>query len=82
MVKNNIEPKINEEYNKLPPFKFSEEQKKQYTTSGGAPHLDGGYTVFGEVIQGIEVVDKIAAAEKSPGDRPVKDIRMKMELMK
>jgi peptidyl-prolyl cis-trans isomerase B (cyclophilin B) len=40
------------------------------------------YTVYGEVVSGLEVVDKIAAAEKEPGDRPKKDIRMKMELMK
>lgn len=47
-----------------------------YTTIGGAPNLDGDYTVFGKVIKGIEVVDKIAAVPKGPGDRPVEDIRM------
>ena len=43
---------------------------------GGAPNLDGGYTVFGKVIKGLEVVDKIAAVPKGLGDRPIEDIRM------
>ena len=46
-----------------------------YTTVGGAPHLDGGYTVFGKVIKGLEVIDKIAAVAKD-GERPKEDIRM------
>jgi cyclophilin family peptidyl-prolyl cis-trans isomerase len=49
---------------------------KAYTTVGGAPNLDGDYTVFGKVIKGLEVVDKIAATSIGPGDRPVEDIRM------
>jgi len=49
---------------------------KAYTTEGGAPNLDGGYTVFGKVIKGIEVVDKIAAVAKGPGDRPLENIAM------
>jgi len=57
-----------------PTFKFSDEATKSYTSIGGTPHLDGEYTVFGEVIEGIEVVDKIAATETQPGDRPLKDI--------
>jgi peptidyl-prolyl cis-trans isomerase B (cyclophilin B) len=61
---------------------YTAEQKKIYATQGGTPFLDMNYTVFGEVISGIEVVDKIAAAEKNPSDRPLKDIHMKMELLK
>jgi len=57
-----------------PNFKFSDEATKDYTTVGGTPRLDGEYTVFGEVIEGIEVVDKIALTQTQPGDRPVKDI--------
>jgi peptidyl-prolyl cis-trans isomerase B (cyclophilin B) len=55
----------------------SPEKLKAYTTVGGAPNLDGGYTVFGKVIKGLEVVDKIAAVQKGPGgERPMEDIRM------
>ncbi len=53
----------------------SEEKVKAYTTAGGAPHLDGEYTVFGKVISGLEVIDKIAAVEKV-NERPVQDVRM------
>jgi cyclophilin family peptidyl-prolyl cis-trans isomerase len=60
----------------------SAEKLQVYTTVGGAPSLDGGYTVFGKVIKGMEVVDKIAAAEKSPADRPVIDIRMSVTVEK
>lgn len=57
-------------------FTFSPEQKEAYSTVGGAPHLDEDYTVFGKVIKGLEVIDKIAAQSKGGGDRPVEDIRM------
>jgi cyclophilin family peptidyl-prolyl cis-trans isomerase len=49
---------------------------KAYTTTGGAPHLDDQYTVFGKVIKGLEVVDKIAALPRNPSDRPNEDVRM------
>jgi peptidyl-prolyl cis-trans isomerase B (cyclophilin B) len=58
-------------------FKFSEEAVKNYTTIGGAPYLDGDYTVFGEVIEGLDVVDKIAFTETRQDDRPVNDIFIK-----
>lgn len=58
------------------PFAFSDGQKQAYKTMGGAPHLDGEYTVFGKVISGMDVIDKIAAVEKGPGDRPANDVRM------
>lgn len=54
----------------------SADKIKAYTTVGGAPHLDGEYTVFGKVIKGLEVIDKIAAVQKDGGDRPIEDIRM------
>lgn len=69
------------EIQKLPEFLFSEDQIVAYTTIGGTPHLDGDYTVFGEVIDGLEVVDKIAATETDNTDRPLKDIRMKMRIV-
>jgi cyclophilin family peptidyl-prolyl cis-trans isomerase len=55
---------------------LSPEKIKTYTTIGGAPFLDNGYTVFGEVIKGIEVIDKIAAIKKGAADRPIEDVRM------
>ena len=58
-------------------FVLTEEQKKVYTTVGGTPHLDGQYTVFGEVIEGLEIVDKIAAVKTSEWDRPVEDVMIK-----
>jgi peptidyl-prolyl cis-trans isomerase B (cyclophilin B) len=57
---------------------ISPEKIKAYTTVGGAPHLDGEYTVFGKVIQGLDVIEKIATVQKDPADRPVDDIRMKV----
>lgn len=54
--------------------KYSDAQREVYTTVGGTPFLDQNYTVFGEVIEGIEVVDKIQEAKTQPGDRPVEDI--------
>lgn len=61
---------------------LTEEQKKAYTTVGGIPHLDGLYTVFGEVIEGMDVIDKIAKAEKDKFDRPRTDIKMKVKVLK
>lgn len=58
------------------PLPFTPEMEKAYTETGGAPHLDGGYTVFGEVIAGQDVVDRIEKAETDPSDRPVEDIRI------
>ena len=44
-------------------------------------HLDGEYTVFGEVIEGLDVVDKIAAVQTAPGDKPVQDIKMTVKVL-
>lgn len=70
------------EFEKLELFYFSEEQKQVYSSLGGTPHLDQAYTVFGEIIEGLNVVDSIAAVKTGRSDRPVEDIRMKMKLVK
>jgi peptidyl-prolyl cis-trans isomerase B (cyclophilin B) len=62
--------------NKVTRAGLSEEQKKLYTTVGGAPHLDGEYTVFGRVIKGLDVIDKIAAVPRDSLERPTEDVRM------
>ena len=59
---------------------FTPEQIEIYTTLGGTPFLDMQYTVFGEVVDGLDVIDKIASQPTQPGDRPVEDIRMTMTL--
>ena len=56
--------------------KFTPEQREVYTTVGGTPHLDGDYTVFGEVIEGMDVVDRIAAVKRDKMDRPIEDVRI------
>ncbi len=55
---------------------YSAAQREVYKTQGGTPHLDGNYTVFGEVIEGMDIVDKIANEPRDKHDRPLKDIRM------
>lgn len=56
--------------------KYTPEQIEAYKTIGGTPHLDGNYTVFGEVIEGMDIVDKISMEPRDRADRPNKDIRM------
>jgi cyclophilin family peptidyl-prolyl cis-trans isomerase len=72
---------IEEEYAKTPHFTFSAEHRQVYKTLGGTPHLDTQYTVFGEVIDGLDVVDKIAAVGKNKDDRPLIDIRMWVKIV-
>lgn len=55
---------------------FNQQQINDYGTIGGAPFLDGDYTVFGEVVSGMDVVDKIAAVRKDGRDRPIEDIKI------
>ena len=66
-----------EQVKDVPEFKFTEEQIKAYTTVGGTPHLDGDYTVFGEVVEGMDVVDEIQQVATNPNDRPVDDVVIK-----
>jgi cyclophilin family peptidyl-prolyl cis-trans isomerase len=55
---------------------FTEIQKESYTTTGGVPHLDNAYTVFGEVVEGLETIDSIASATTDQRNRPYTDIRI------
>ncbi len=78
-----FQPLTDSIFAKTPHFSFSPEQRNAYTTVGGAPHLDGNYTVFGEVTAGIEVVDKIAAVPVDGNNRPLTDVRiLNMEIVK
>lgn len=82
IVDEKIETDIKNIYLSSPEYKFNQQQIEAYTTVGGTPHLDGTYTVFGEVIEGLDVIDKIANAPKDKRDRPNVDIRMKIIVKK
>ncbi len=58
------------------PAKLTDEQKKAYMEAGGTPHLDSQYTVFGEVLEGLDVVEKIEKVPTLPGDRPKDDVKI------
>ena len=60
---------------------YTAEEAEVYATVGGTPFLDGDYTVFGEVVEGMEVIDKIAAVPCGPMDRPIEDVKMKMSII-
>ena len=65
------------------PLKYTEEQRKIYRTFGGTPHLDGNYTVFGEVVQGFDVLEKIQNIPTGTNDRPTKNVViLKMKVAK
>ena len=63
-------------------FKLPEWQREVYKTTGGSPHLDRNYTVFGEVVSGLEMVDNIAAQPTGKGDRPIEDLKMTVSILK
>lgn len=68
-------------YLKTRPFVLTDTQREVYRTIGGTPHLDGAYTVFGEVVSGMEIVDRIAAMQTDTNDRPKTDIPMQMKVI-
>ncbi len=64
-------------------WKYTPEQREAYKTIGGTPHLDNNYTVYGELVAGMEVLDAIASVKTAPGDRPIEDVRiLKTKLLK
>jgi cyclophilin family peptidyl-prolyl cis-trans isomerase len=64
-----------------PNYVYSPTQQEVYARIGGTPFLDQSYTVFGEVISGLDVIDKIAAAPRDASDRPLQNVRMKIRLL-
>ena len=75
-LQDTLEAQARELADKEEKFRFTPEQIKVYSTVGGAPHLDGSYTVFGEVTEGMEVVDNIEIAKTNRADRPIENIRI------
>ena len=63
-------------------FRYSTEQRQAYLNTGGTPFLDRDYTVFGQLIEGFDVLDKIAQTPTQPGDRPTEDVWMKVKVIK
>jgi len=62
--------------------KYTAEQRNIYKTIGGTPFLDNNYTVYGEVISGLDVIHKIVTAQRDASDRPLGDVKMKVEMVK
>ncbi|HFB99948.1 MAG TPA: peptidylprolyl isomerase, partial [Phaeodactylibacter sp.] len=62
-------------------IKYTPAERALYKEIGGTPMLDNQYTVFGEVVEGLDVIDKIAATPTAPGDRPLEDVTMKISII-
>ena len=75
-LQDELEEQAREIMKEKAPFQFTPEQIKAYTTVGGAPHLDGSYTVFGEVVDGMDVIDRIQKVKTNRKDRPEENIRI------
>ncbi len=67
---------VQEKIKQNPAYKFTASQREDYKTNGGTPHLDGEYTVFGEVIKGFDVINRISKTETGKFDRPTNNIRI------
>ncbi len=77
-----IKDQIAVDYALAETLEYPQEMKDAYTTIGGIPSLDGEYTVFGEIIEGMNVLDKIAALKTDKNDRPYTDVRMELEVIR
>ena len=62
-------------------IEYNEAQRKKYISVGGRPDLDAEYTVFGQVVDGFEVIDKIAEVQRDGADRPVSDVKMTIKML-
>jgi cyclophilin family peptidyl-prolyl cis-trans isomerase len=77
-----INPRIDSIFEATPHRVITPQQREFYKNTGGTPQLDGGYTVFGEVLEGLSVVDSVAAQPRDNNDRPLKDVRMTVKIIK
>ncbi len=75
-LQNELEAETYAKFQSMPNKGLTEEQKETYTTIGGTPHLDGQYTVFGEVVEGLDIVEKIQSVKTQAGDRPCEDVKI------
>ena len=75
-LQDSLEAQAYAQYKEEEPFMFTPEQLAAYSTIGGAPHLDGAYTVFGQVVSGMETVEKIEGTKTGKADRPVENVRI------
>ena len=76
LLQDSILAEVQAQMKKHLPFQFTAQQRNDYKTIGGAPHLDGEYTVFGQVVNGMDIVDKISNAATDENDRPLRNIRI------
>ncbi|MFK7933012.1 MAG: peptidylprolyl isomerase [Saprospiraceae bacterium] len=70
------------QWEKTKKIKYNDAQRKKYIEKGGRPDLDMDYTVFGEIVEGYEVIDKIAAVKTGRANRPAEDVKMQVKIVK
>lgn len=76
LLQKKLEPILKMEEERLQTYKINDEQRNVYMKLGGTPHLDSNYTVFGEVIEGLDIIDVIAGVKTNENDRPIVDVRI------
>ena len=72
---------LDSSFKKIDTVFYTTQQREEYLLHGGSPHLDNEYTIFGEVVEGFDVIDKIAIVETNDDDRPKEDIRMTITII-
>jgi cyclophilin family peptidyl-prolyl cis-trans isomerase len=83
LLRDSILAVVHLEMKNHPTYKFTTQQRDDYKTIGGTPHLDGNYTVFGEVVEGLDIVERISKTKTGSHDRPIEDIKViKAEVLK